>query len=102
MCGTVAKLGSAARLTVGQWDPLPDNVEGRHCCMREAMDTEVGCLRTISFAKEGPDKKVATFATSGPQVSAMISRVRARLVVSIPLLTKMRRGIECGLSRGCN
>ena len=37
---------------------------------------------------------VATFATSGPHVSAMISSVRARVLISMPLLTKMSNGIS--------
>lgn len=36
--------------------------------------------------------KVATLATSGPHVSAMMSSVRACVPISIPLLTKMNRG----------
>lgn len=35
---------------------------------------------------------VATLAISGPHVSAMISRVRAWVLISIPLLTKISRG----------
>ena len=36
--------------------------------------------------------KVAVFAISGPHVSAMISSVSARVLISIPLLTKMSKG----------
>ncbi len=71
--------------------------------------TTARLLLLLSFAKEGPDwvrvqvrwsyslsnsltMKVAILATSGPQVSAIISNVRACVPISIPLLTKMKRG----------
>lgn len=69
----------------------------------------------LSFANEGPDyvkqmaelfrctpgiptavgvltMNVATLAMSLPHVSAMISRVNALLLISMPLFTKMSRG----------
>ena len=42
--------------------------------------------------------KVAALATSGPQVSATISKVKACVPISIPLLTKIKRGIFLGLN----
>jgi len=36
--------------------------------------------------------KVATLATSGPHVSEMISKVNARVPLSMPLLTKATSG----------
>lgn len=44
--------------------------------------------------------KAAAFAMSGPHVSAIISSVRARVPISIPLLTKIKSGILLGLSKG--
>lgn len=47
-------------------------------------------------------RKVDAFAISFPHDSAMISRVRACVPVSIPLFTKIRRGIlSCGIL-GCS
>lgn len=69
----------------------------------------------LSFANDGPDcpegkrfrerghtswlqfnslltMNVATFATSAPHVSAIISNVSERVAISIPLLTKMSNG----------
>jgi hypothetical protein len=41
---------------------------------------------------------VATRAMSGPQASTMISKVRARVEISMPLLTKMSKGRLAGSS----
>lgn len=43
---------------------------------------------------------VATFAISAPQVSAIISSVRARVLISMPLLTNMSRGKALSSRRG--
>ena len=73
----------------------------------------------LSFAKEGPDCRrkstvkgnlgkivekrtmnVAAFATSEPQVSTMISSVRALDPTSIPLFTKIKSGRFSGSITG--
>jgi len=47
-------------------------------------------------------RNVATFATSGPNSSAMISRVMHCVLASIPLLTKIRRGSLPRFNTGFN
>ena len=47
-----------------------------------------------------PTMNVATLAISAPHVSAMISSVRARVLISIPLLTNIRRGRALSSSLG--
>jgi len=47
-------------------------------------------------------RNVATFATSGPNSSAMISRVMHCVLASMPLLTKIRRGSLPRFNTGFN
>ena len=46
--------------------------------------------------------KVATLAISGPHVSAMISSVSARVLISMPLLTNISKGILLPSNVGFN
>lgn len=47
-------------------------------------------------------RNVATLATSGPSSSAMISRVMHCVLISMPLLTKIRRGSLSKFNTGFN
>jgi hypothetical protein len=75
-----------------------------HFLLRTTVRT--GCqIRIIEASRRAADlltRNVAALATSGPNSSAIISRVMHCVLASIPLLTKIRRGRLSKFNAGFN